>query len=43
MRRILFEYKEKKKIKRKGVHSKNKTSNHKLSRNYVKKYKGQGR
>ncbi len=26
-----------------GVHSKKKTSSHKHSKNYVKKYKGQGR
>ena len=34
---------EKKRIKRKGVHSKNKTSNHKQSKNYKKRYRGQGR
>ena len=31
------------KIKRKGVHSKKKTSNSKNSKNYAKKYVGQGR
>lgn len=31
------------KRKRKGVHSKNKNSVHKHSKNYVKKYKGQGK
>ena len=31
------------KRKRKGVHSKNNTSRNKNSRNYVKKYRGQGR
>jgi hypothetical protein len=31
------------KIKRKGVHSKNKTSVIKTSKNYKKKYRGQGR
>lgn len=31
------------KIKRKGVHAKTKTSASKLSKNYVKKYVGQGR
>ena len=31
------------KIKRKGVHSKTKTSNSKKSRNYKKAYRGQGR
>lgn len=30
-------------IKRKGVHSKKKTSNSKTSKNYKKKYRGQGR
>ena len=29
--------------KRKGVHSKNNTSNRKNSKNYKKKYRGQGR
>ena len=29
--------------KRPGVHSKSKTSNSKNSKNYVKKYRGQGR
>ncbi len=31
------------KIKRKGVHAKKKNSNSKKSKNYRKKYKGQGR
>ena len=31
------------KKKRKGVHSKKRTSNHKSSKNYQKTYKGQGR
>ena len=30
-------------VKRKGVHSKKKTSNSKTSKNYKKKYRGQGR
>jgi hypothetical protein len=30
-------------ISRPGVHAKSKTSNNKKSKNYVKKYKGQGR
>ena len=34
---------QKKKIRRKGIHSKTKTSNIKSSKNYTKKYKGQGR
>ena len=33
----------KKKKKRPGVHAKSKTSNCKQSKNYKKKYKGQGR
>jgi hypothetical protein len=39
----LFSYKEKTKVRRPGVHSKTKNSNNKKSKNYVKKYKGQGR
>lgn len=31
------------KVKNPGVHSKNKTSGLKQSKNYVKKYRGQGR
>ena len=31
------------KVKRKGIHSKNKQSKLKSSKNYVKKYSGQGR
>ena len=34
---------EKKKINRKGIHSKKKKSNHKRSKNYIKAYRGQGR
>lgn len=34
---------EKTKVKRKGVHSKTKTSFIKRSKNYKKKYRGQGR
>ena len=33
----LNNYREKKKVKRKGVHAKSKTSNNKNSKNYVKK------
>lgn len=36
-------YKSKTKINRKGVHSKSKTSSLKSSKNYKKKYRGQGR
>lgn len=32
----------KEKVKRKGVHAKTKTSTSKTSKNYIKKYKGQG-
>jgi len=31
------------KVKRKGIHSKNKQSKLKSSKNYVKKYRGQGK
>lgn len=31
------------KVRRKGIHSKSKTSNLKASKNYKKKYRGQGR
>jgi hypothetical protein len=34
--------KTKSKIKRKGIHSKSKTSGLKSSKNYTKKYRGQG-
>ncbi len=34
---------ERKKIRRKGVHAKTKTSNIKSSKNYKKSYRGQGR
>jgi hypothetical protein len=39
----LFAYNEKTKVKRPGVKAKTKTSNNKQSKNYVKKYRGQGR
>ena len=39
----LFAYKEKTKVHRPGVHAKTKSSNNKQSKNYVKKYRGQGR
>lgn len=35
--------KEKIKVRRRGVHAKTKHSNNKASKNYVKKYNGQGR
>lgn len=36
-------YKDKPKISRPGVHAKSKTSNLKSSKNYTKKYRGQGK
>ena len=36
-------FKEKGKVSRPGVHSKTKTSKHKASKNYKKKYRGQGK
>ena len=39
----LFQYRKKHKIKRKGIHTKSKSSNLKSSKNYVKKYRAQGR
>ena len=41
--RSTFTYRDKKNIKRKGIHAKSKTSTNKNSTNYVKKYVGQGR
>lgn len=42
-RQVLSAFTGSSKKKRPGVHSKKKTSSHKHSKNYVKKYKGQGR
>ena len=39
----LSPYRKKTRKKRPGVHAKSKTSNYKGSRNYKKKYKGQGK
>jgi hypothetical protein len=39
----LFKYIKKTKVRRPGVHAKTRNSNNKQSKNYVKKYKGQGR
>jgi hypothetical protein len=39
----IFQYRKKTKKRRPGVHAKSKSSNLKSSKNYVKKYKGQGR
>jgi len=41
-KQIVINY-EKSKIKRKGIHAKNKQSQLKTSKNYKKKYRGQGR
>lgn len=40
---ILDNYLKKSKAKRPGVHAKTKNSNLKQSKNYVKKYRGQGK
>ena len=42
-KRISYLHREKKSVKRRGVHAKTKTSKNKKSANYRKKYKGQGR
>ena len=42
-RKQIIPYYKKKKIKRKGIHSKSKPSNLKSSKNYIKPYKGQGK
>lgn len=39
----LGEHREKKRIKRRGIHAKSKTSTNKGSANYKKPYKGQGK
>ena len=39
----LSSHRETPKVRRKGVHAKSKTSNNKNSKNYVKKYRGQGK
>ena len=41
-KQIVINYR-KVKVNRKGIHSKNKQSKLKSSKNYVKKYRGQGR
>ena len=38
-----FAFKKKAKVKRPEIHAKSKTSSLKQSKNYVKKYRGQGR
>lgn len=40
---ILSNYLKKSKVRRPGVHAKSKTSKLKSSKNYVKRYKGQGK
>jgi len=42
-RQIIKNYYKKPKIRRKGVHAKSKSSSLKSSKNYKKKYRGQGR
>jgi hypothetical protein len=42
-KRTEFIFREKKKIKRKGIHAKSKTSKIKTSKLYKKRYNGQGR
>lgn len=42
MKKIVINY-EKNKVQRKGTHSKSKSSALKSSKNYKKKYRGQGR
>ena len=42
-KRIEHIFREKKKIKRKGIHAKSKTSKIKTSKLYKKRYNGQGR
>jgi hypothetical protein len=41
--KLLSKTEQKKNVLRPGVHAKSKTSNVKSSRNYKKKYRGQGR
>jgi hypothetical protein len=43
MAKAVYTHVRNKKVKRKGVHAKSKASNLKSSKNYFKKYKGQGR
>ena len=42
-RAITYTVLERKKVRRPGVHAKSKTSKLKTSKNYAKKYRGQGR
>ena len=42
-KQVASTYKQRPEVSRPGVHSKNKNSNHKRSKNYKKKYVGQGR
>jgi hypothetical protein len=43
LRRGIYTHTKKKQKKRPGVHAKSKTSNNKASKNYKKKYRGQGK
>tara|TARA_R100000734_G_C3289349_1_gene81429 strand:- start:99 stop:233 length:135 start_codon:yes stop_codon:yes gene_type:complete len=42
-KRIIYVHKQKKKVKKPGIHAKTKTSKLKSSKFYKKKYRGQGR
>jgi hypothetical protein len=42
-KQIIGNYFEKPKVRRKGIHAKSKSSSLKSSKNYKKKYKGQGK
>lgn len=42
-KKTITNYKVKKKVRRKGIHAKSKSSVLKQSKNYHKKYRGQGR
>jgi len=39
----VFVFRAKKRVKRKGIHSKNRSSRNKNSKFYLKRYRGQGR
>jgi hypothetical protein len=43
MKKTNKDYEAKKKVRRKGIHAKSKTSRLKSSKNYKKPYRGQGR
>ena len=43
MKKLKINVKEERFVSRPGIHAKSKTSNHKRSKKYKKKYRGQGR